>query len=146
MPLRPLLCALLASVCLHGCAYHNTAEGWNGRVGFDGQPVFYTHTTKVGMNLFVVIPVFGETDVDGLVSEVTDHIAQRGGDHVRLVEGDSENYWYGFPPITWIFTPVTSTVAAEFRPSQWDFDAYRGQWDTRESAAAESQPAQLIWR
>jgi len=35
---------------------------------------------------------------------------------VRIVEGTAESYFYGWPPFTWIVTPVLSTVSAEYTP------------------------------
>ena len=74
-------------------------------------------TTIVGLNLFVALGLFGQTDSEGMVDELTADIAAEGGDNVRLIQSGSENYWYGFPPLTWILTPVVTTVAADFEPS-----------------------------
>lgn len=111
--------AVAASLLLtSGCAFHSTATDWNQRIGPDGDPVFYTTTTKVGANLVVAIPFLGKMGIDGLVHDMTEKIAERGGDHVRIVQGGSENYWYGFPPVTWVLTPVVATIAAEYHPSE----------------------------
>lgn len=95
----------------------STARQWNGLVDADGHPVFYTSTSKVGANLVIVVPFFGDLSIDGLVDDLTEQIKEEGGDHVRIVQGTTENYWYGFPPFTWGVTPVISTVSAEYRPS-----------------------------
>ena len=39
------------------------------------------------------------------------------GDVDRMIESSTENYWYGFPPFTWILTPVITTVTADYEPS-----------------------------
>ena len=52
--------------------------------------------------------------IDGLVADITEEVKNRNGSNVRVFQADSENYWYGFPPFTWIITPVISTVAADF--------------------------------
>jgi hypothetical protein len=98
------------------CAFHSTAKQWNGRTGADGEPVYYTATTKVGLNFLIAFTFLGDTGIDGMVDDMTANIQEEGGDHVRIVQGSSENYWYGFPPITWILTPVISTVSADYRP------------------------------
>ncbi len=111
--------ALAASLLLtSSCAFHSTATDWNQRIGLDGDPVFYTTTTKVGAKLIVAIPFLGKMGIDGMVHDMTEKIAERGGDRVRIVQGGSENYWYGFPPVTWVFTPVVATIAAEYHPSE----------------------------
>jgi hypothetical protein len=114
--LRALLLALPLSLCA-SCAIHSTANEWNQRIGSDGKPVFYTSTTKVGLNLLVAVPFLGRLSIDGMVNDMTKAIAKRGGDRVRIVQGDTENYWYGFPPFTWIATPVVSTLTAEYQPN-----------------------------
>jgi hypothetical protein len=48
---------------------------------------------------------------------MTAQVKEDGGNDVRIVQGDSESYCYGWPPATWIITPVISTVAAEYTPS-----------------------------
>lgn len=114
-----VLCSLLVacSGLLVGCAMHSTATQWNGRVGPDGEPVFYASSTKVGMNLLVAVPFLGDLDLDGQVDSMTEDLAERGGDRVRIVQGSTETYWYGFPPVTWVLTPVVTTLTAEYRPS-----------------------------
>jgi hypothetical protein len=113
-----LFIALFAAfLLLQGCAFHSTAKHWHGRMGADGEPVYYKSTTKVGLNLLVIFTLLGDTGVGGIIDDITAEIAEEDGDYVRIVQGSSENYWYGFPPLTWILTPVVSTVAADYRPS-----------------------------
>lgn len=112
---------LLLPVLATGCAFHTTAEEWNGRVGADGKPIYFTSTTQVGANLLIIIPFLGRLAIDGMVEELTAEIRQKGGDHIQIVQGDSENYWYGFSPFTWIVSPVVSTLAAEYQPTEEQF-------------------------
>jgi hypothetical protein len=102
---------------LGSCALHGTADEWNGLVNNDGRMVFLDSTTKVGLNFFVVIPGIGRTNLDGMVKEATANIREQNGNYIRVIQGSSENYWYGLPPLTWIFTPVISTLTVEYRPS-----------------------------
>lgn len=99
-----------------GCAYTTTAKDWNGLHGADGQPTYYTSTMKVGLNLLCAIPFLGDMGISGLTTDLTGDIKQAGGNEVRIVQGTSEAYFYGFPPFTWVITPVISTVAAEYHP------------------------------
>jgi hypothetical protein len=115
--MRRSILALLLPALLAGCAFHSTATRWNGLVGPDGEPVFYVATTKVGTNLLIAIPFLGGIGIDGQVDTLTRGLQERGGDRVRIVQGSTENYWYGFPPFTWILTPVVTTITAEFKPS-----------------------------
>lgn len=117
--MRPALIVLLlaASLLLPACAFHSEARQWNGRVDPDGHALYFASTTKVGMRLLVIIPFLGDLGIEGMVDELTAYVAAQGGDGMNIVQGDTESYWYGFPPVTWIFTPVISTLAATYRPT-----------------------------
>jgi hypothetical protein len=116
-------CLAASSLTLAGCAFHSTATHWNGTLGADGEPVFYASTTKIGLQLFVAVPFLGDLGIDGQVDSLTADLASRGGNHVRIVQSNSTNYWYGLPPVTWVFTPVVSTLNAEYRPSEQEIRA-----------------------
>ncbi|MFO1077728.1 MAG: hypothetical protein U1E73_08375 [Planctomycetota bacterium] len=122
------VCALCAS-----CTFHSVASHWNGRVGPDGVPVFVRTVTSIGLNLAVVLPVAGDLSIDELVDDSTRAIAAQQSDHVRVIESSSVNYWNGFPPFTWLFTPVITSVAVEYRPSPAELAA---------ATAAERQAAE----
>lgn len=109
--------ASLTALCAASCAFHSTATHWNGRIGPDGVPVFVKATTNVGLNIAIALPLLGNTSIDTMLDETTAEIAKNGSDHVRVIETASENYWHGFPPFTWIFTPVITNVSVEYRPS-----------------------------
>lgn len=121
--LLPALAAALA--VLPGCSFHGTATHWNGRVGPDGVPVFVLATTNVGLNVAVVLPLLGNTSIDAMLDETTAAIAATGSDHVRVIETAHENYWHGFPPLTWILTPVITNVSVEYRPSPAEIERAR---------------------
>lgn len=113
---------LLACALATGCTFHSTATHWNGRLGEDGKPIFVKTSTNVGMNLLIVLPVLGNTSIDEMLDVTTQEIARFNSDHVRVFETSSENYWHGFPPFTWIFTPVITNVSVEYRPSAQEIE------------------------
>ena len=100
------------------CTFHSTATHWNGRVGPDGKAVHAKSTKNIGVNAAVVIPLLGSTNIDHMVNDLTAEIASENGNNVRLIETDTEVYWYGFPPFTWIITPVVTTVTADYQVPQ----------------------------
>ncbi len=106
------------SQIISGCVIHSTARDWNDLSGVDDSHRYYRTTTRLGMNLLVGIPVFGDINIDRMVKDLTESIAAEDGSRVRIVEGKRENFWYGFWPVTWIFTPVKYTVAAEYTPDE----------------------------
>ena len=109
---------LLGSLPSSGCVFFSKAKDWNNLTGLDYQPTTYMTATKVGLNLLVIVPFMGDMGISGLVRDMTEDIKGEGGDEVRIVQGGSENYWYGWPPFTWIVTPVIATVAAEYTPAK----------------------------
>jgi hypothetical protein len=100
------------------CSFHSVATHWNGRIGHDGHPVYVRQVTNVGVNLAIIVPLFGNITIDDMIDESTFAIADKGSDHVRVIESSSENYWHGFPPFTWFLTPVITEVTVEYRPSE----------------------------
>ena len=126
---RLTLLALLLASSLASCSFYSTATRWNGRVGPDGEPVFYKTITKVGVNLLIILPFLGHTDIETMVDELTRDVAETEGDVVRIVQGSTENYWYGWSPFTWIITPIVSDLTAEYRPSADELKAAREEDD-----------------
>ena len=120
---KTLLNLSLLVLGLSGCAFSTVAKDWNGLKGPEDKPTFYMTTMKVGLNLFIAVPFFGNMDIDGLTRDVTAYIKEQGGDEVRIVQGTTENYFYGWPPFTWIITPVISTVSAQYQPTPDAFTA-----------------------
>lgn len=118
-----VLFAGLAFIFLfNGCAFHSTSKDWNGLMGVDGNPAYYKKTSKIALNFLIMVPFIGNVSVDGIVEDLTQAIAEEQGNNVRIVQGSSENYWYGFPPFTWVVTPVVTTVSAEYKPHQEAYD------------------------
>ena len=101
---------------LAACTFSSTSSHWNRRVGGNGKAVYVKSHTNVGFNLLIAIPLLGATSLPAEIDYLTEEIADENGDTVRLVESASENYWYGFPPFTWILTPVITTVTADYEP------------------------------
>jgi hypothetical protein len=117
MNLQRFVLAVASALALGGCTFSSTATSWNGRVGTDGKPVYVKTHTNIGMNLLIIIPGLGRTSLPDEIDKLTDEVSTEKGDNVRMVESSSENYWYGFAPVTWVLTPVITTVSAEYHPS-----------------------------
>ncbi len=134
---------VFAMMLLAGCAFHSTARDWNGLLGEDEKPAYYKTTTKVAFNLLVIIPFLGDDSIDGLVEDLTEDIKEEKGNRVRIVQGSTENYWYGFPPFTWFVTPVVSTVAAEYRPDKETY--FKEQEEIRQDEGTDTGLNPLKW-
>jgi hypothetical protein len=136
----PRALALAALALCGGCAFHSTATHWNGHLGADGQPVFVLTSSYVGMNLGVVLPMAGRTSIDEMIDEATRRITAVEGDHLRLVETETNNYWYGLPPLSWLFSPVVTSISFEYRPSEAAVAAVKA----ADAARAEQNPASPV--
>jgi hypothetical protein len=112
---------------LTGCSLYSTSTRWNGRVGTDGKPIFIKTSTNIGINLFVMLPLAGHTTITEMIDATTERIAAADGDRVRIIETELENYWYGLPPLSWIFSPVSSTVCIEYSPSDAELAKVRAE-------------------
>jgi hypothetical protein len=113
-----LIAVIGLSQIISGCAMHSTSKNWSDLSGVDDPHRYYRTTTRVGLNLLVGIPVLGNTNIDKMVADLTESIAAEDGSRVRIVDCKRENYWYGFTPVTWIFTPIKYIVAAEYTPDE----------------------------
>lgn len=116
-----LMRRLALAACLSllaSCAMHSRATHWNNHVGPDGEPVFVLQSTFVGLHLAALVPFVGSTTIDDMLDESTAWIDAHEGTHLRLVETESSNYWYGAPPLSWLFSPVVTSVSIEYRPSR----------------------------
>ena len=116
LSVRRALVALALALC-GGCARHTTATQWNGHVGPDGEPVFVLTSTYIGLHLGIVLPMVCDTTVDAMVDESTAWIRAHEGSHLRVLETEVDNYWYGVPPLSWLVTPVMTSISIEYRPS-----------------------------
>ena len=100
-----------------GCTLPSTSRQWNGLVGPNLKPVYVKSHTNVGINIGIFIPFLGSTTLPKEINQLTQEIQSEKGDVVRMIETSKENYWYGFPPFTWILTPVITTVTADYEPA-----------------------------
>jgi hypothetical protein len=117
--MKPARILSVASLCLAlgACTLSSTAHRWNGTVGPNGKPVYVKSHTNIAVNLAIIIPLLGASSLPAEIDVLTAEIAAEKGNTVRMVESTSENYWYGFPPFTWILTPVITTVVADYEPA-----------------------------
>jgi hypothetical protein len=115
-PIGRFVPSLLVSVLCSACTLHSTVTEWNGRSGPNGRPVFLKSSTNIGLNIGILVPILGNTTLLEMIDETTAEIAEEQGDRVRVIESSAENYWYGFPPLTWVLTPVVTVVTVEYEP------------------------------
>src|SRR5215472_9235876 len=113
----PLWSLLVTFVLTSGCTMTSTSKQWNGRVGPNGKPVYVKSHTNVGLNIGIFIPTLGATTLPKEIDKLTKEIEIEQGNVVRMIQSTSDNYWYGYPPFSWVLTPVITTVTADYEPS-----------------------------
>ena len=113
----PIWSLLVTFVLTSGCTMTSTSKQWNGRLGPNGRPVFVKSHTNVGLNIGIIIPVLGATTLPKEINKLTKEIQTEQGNDVRMIQSTSDNYWYGYPPFSWVLTPVITTVTADYEPS-----------------------------
>lgn len=79
--------------------------------------MFVQTSTFVGCKVFVLLDFLGDTSVDAMIDAASRRIAADAGGRLRLVETETNNYWYALPPLSWLFSPVLASVSIEYRPS-----------------------------
>lgn len=99
------------------CSMHEKAVHWNGHVGPEGKPVFVLRSTYIGVHLAILLPVLGNTDIASMIDESTSWIRPEEGCNLRLIETESDNFWHGAPPLTWLITPVVTNITIEYQPT-----------------------------
>lgn len=114
-----IVSVLAAAACslLPSCAFHSTAKQWNGHVDASGQPVFLQTSTYWGAHFCIGLPWFGNTTIDKMIEASTAKIRPEDGDRLQVIETECYNGWAAIPPLTWLFTPVMTTVSIEYRPT-----------------------------
>jgi hypothetical protein len=127
---------LATALVLSACSFHSTAVTWHDRVDIDGEPVFVLSSSYYSCNTLGLVPVFGRFHIGDLIEESMRRIASEGGDRVRLVTADWNNYWYIVPPLSWFVSPVCAVVTFEYRPSAEAFAAVKRAENARAPRAA----------
>ena len=134
-------------VLTSACSFHSTATHWNGLRDADGKPIFVKTTTNVGFNMLVILPLLGRTSLDSMLDATTNEIATEGGDRIRVIQSNAENYWYGWSPFTWIITPIVTDVAVEYEPSAAEISrvmAEREAFNARQKKRREADNSHII--
>ena len=64
-----------------------------------------------------MLPFVGSTNIDKMIDESTKWVMSHEGSNMRLVETETNNYWYTIPPVSWFLSPVMTNVTFEYQPS-----------------------------
>lgn len=111
---RPLIIALLfGTIFLTGCASTKHAKDFNGLTTPDGN-AYHLNTSKYALHFFFgLFPLIGDASIEQTVSDFTAAAKEDGAAQVRIVHSDKFNWWFIFPPFTFLLTPVSTNVIGD---------------------------------
>jgi hypothetical protein len=108
---------LIACLILSGCTSVNHAKGFNEfSTPFSGagKPISHLTVSKMAVHLLAgKIPFFGNAEKSMVLDRFAYEARLAGADTVRLVQSQSTTWWFAFPPLTFLITPVTSEIAGD---------------------------------
>ena len=108
-----LMIVLFGTVFLTGCATTKHAKDFNGLSTPDGD-AYHLNTSKYALHfLFGIFPLIGDASIEQTVVDFTAAAKEDGASKVRIVQSDKTNWWFIFPPFTFLLTPVSSNVAGD---------------------------------
>lgn len=113
-----LLTLTLASALLSGCAFTTRAADTNGMTDNNGKAFTHQSTSIVALHwLFGAAgPLVQDASLENTVATFTADAKAAGDSEARIVQSDKTVWWWVFPPLSFIVTPVTSEVAGDTRP------------------------------
>ncbi len=115
MKLKPSLAlTLFAALPLFAsCTMHSHVTKFNGVNGLRGEPVEYHTTSKWAFHFLFAFSMLGDASKEATIDEFTKEASSRGGDRVRITQTSRTTYWYIFPPLSFLFHPVQTTVEGD---------------------------------
>lgn len=89
------------------------AQNYNGLTTPHGNAT-YLSTSKYALHfLFGVFPFLGDATITQTVADFTSAAKEEGASQVRIVQSNKNNWWFIFPPFTFLLTPVSANVAGD---------------------------------
>jgi hypothetical protein len=96
-----------------GCAGSSKMTDYEGMTTPYGRPLAHIHTTRVAFHLFTRFPLFGNASVHRATHDFMMQAKSLGATKINIDHTERVNYWFGFPPFTFLLTPVISSVSGD---------------------------------
>jgi len=111
--------ALLAPalLLLVGCVSSEVCTKTNGITDNDGKTLVHQATSVWGLHWVFGAggPISGDGRLENAVNEFTAKAKADGHKETRISSSETTMYWWCFPPISFIVTPINSHVAGDVR-------------------------------
>jgi hypothetical protein len=107
--------AILLTLCIAfgNCVSHQKAEKFSGLPTPQGKPKYYQSTFTIGMNLLIIIPSIRNSEFPETVQAFAENVKKEKGSKFQIIQKETTKWVFVLPPITFIFTPVTTEVVGE---------------------------------
>ncbi|MEE9346071.1 MAG: hypothetical protein V3U88_10745 [Methylococcales bacterium] len=100
-------------IFMSGCAITNHARDFSGLTTPYGE-ASHLNTSKYALHiLFGTYPLIGDASIEQTVADFTLAAKEDGASQVRIVQSDKMNWWFIFPPFSFLLTPVSTNVAGD---------------------------------
>lgn len=107
---------LLVMGAAAGCSISSHATDFSGLKGMDGDKVTHINTRNYAVHFLIEHPMIGDATLQNTVKDFTAEAKKTGATKVRIVQSNETTMWWLFPPLTFIFIPVTTDVAGDAIP------------------------------
>ncbi|MFH0793984.1 MAG: hypothetical protein V2A74_08130 [bacterium] len=107
--------ACLVMLCA-ACSVTRKATDFNGLSTPDGKPIAHLYTSNLAIHLLAIQPVVGNASLKATVADFTRAAKKENATKVRIVQSSVFPWWFIFPPISFVLTPVSSNVAGDALP------------------------------
>lgn len=111
-----LFFAVTAIALLSGCGTTNVDMNYKGLDTPNGKPIAYVNTTVTACHFLGTWPMMYDASYTNTFNEFAKEAKRLNGTKVNVNESLSSKTWGAFPPFTWLFTPVQTTIAGDVYP------------------------------
>jgi len=110
--------SLLAVLVLcTACVSTNVGTELNGMTDNDGEDFVHQETNLIGLHwVFGALgPAIGDASFENAVNEFSAAASADGRSQSRITTSETSNWWWVFPPFSFILTPITSRVGGDVK-------------------------------
>ena len=113
---RSLFLLAVLSLTL-GCVSTNTGTNLNGMQDNDGNDFVHQETSVIALHwVFGALgPIIEDASFENTVNEFSAAATANGYSKARISSSETTNWWWVFPPFSFVITPITSRVAGDVR-------------------------------
>ena len=114
------LLALTLSMPLAACVTHTHATDYHGVRDIRGAQVEYQTTSVYAVHVLWFFGIIGDSSTKKGVLEFTKEAAARGTKRARIIETQTNTYWWVLPPFSFLVQPVETIVEGEVEVEEVD--------------------------